>query len=512
MELLTFEYSGSITNLAASGNAVRVDGTTGGSVTVENPGGRSSEAGAGLAVSNSSGDVTIDNFDITDTSGPGIFVQGNDFTNKGATFDSINISNTTSTQNGITLQTNTGSGATILNNVGVTTVVGTGLLANTNTNITMTGTNSVTSTGATAVNISNGTGNHKLLFSDISSTGSPFSGISLSGITGGTNTFNVTGGITIDSANGPSLSMQNSKITANIPTTTITAGGNGGIQLFDMNDLTTTETLTFNTATIATTGGTGLLISNKSPSANNGLITFGDGLISALTGTAIDATNANLQANFSSVTSSGGAVRGISLVGSGSTGPSGIIIGSTTLTGITGTGILLRDNEPTGNQNGVYANFGNVTLQGTSGTGIAVAGTNALFSGANIDGFPTGVLLTSSTLADTIFEMQGTSITGSATGISITSTNGQIDATIRNSPTITATASALTAITGGDDIFIDATNNTQNANYNLTRNAPDTLGITQTNIATMGTQNNGVTVVDGGTTITGGQTVQTPIP
>ncbi|MCP4791206.1 MAG: hypothetical protein GY881_13315, partial [Gammaproteobacteria bacterium] len=74
----TFTYSGSITNLAGSGNAVFVNDTgPTGSVTVTNPGDRSSESGAGLVVSNSSGDVTIENFNITDTTGPGILAQNN---------------------------------------------------------------------------------------------------------------------------------------------------------------------------------------------------------------------------------------------------------------------------------------------------------------------------------------------------------------------------------------------------------------------------------------------------
>ena len=511
----TFTYSGSIIN--DIGNAVSVN-NTGGSVTVTNPGSPSTESGLGIVVSNNTGDVTIENFSITNTDGPGILAQNNKFAaNKGAQFNTIVINQQTTNSNGVTLSNNnnigvpTNTGIT-LNNLNVTTAGGgIGLFATTNDIITMTGTNPVTSTGAAAVSISNGTANHTLLFSDISSTLSLDNGVLLSNITGGTNTFDVTGGITIDQASGPSLVMQGSNITANVPLTTITNGGGGGIQLVSMNEKNATETLTFNTANITTTG-TGLFISNTvAPYSSNGLITFGSGSIASTNGTAIDATNANLQANFNNVASTGVVTNGIRLVGSGSNSPSGIIIGKTTLTGITGTGILLRDNEPTGDQNGVYANFGNnVTLQGTSGTGIAVAGTNALFSGANIAGIPTGVLLTSSTFADTIFEMQGTSITGSATGILITSTNGQIDATIRNSPTITATASALTAITGGDDIFIDATNNTQNANYNLT-NASDTLGITQNDITTMGTQNNGVTVVGSGT-ITGNSTVQTPIP
>ena len=250
--------------------------------------------GAGLVVSNSSGDVTIENFNITDTTGPGILAQNNTFAaSKGATFNNMTITQTNGSQ-GVNLSNNSGGNGVTLNNVDTTTATGTGLFATTNEIITMTGTNSVTSTNAAAVNIINGTGNHTLLFSDISSTSSPTNGVFLSGITGGTNKFDVTGGITIDQASGPSLVMQNSTLTANIPTTTITGGQIAGIQLVNMNDPSITalagETLTFGTASITTGVGTGLVISNTSPTGSNGLITFGGGSIAAANGPAINAT------------------------------------------------------------------------------------------------------------------------------------------------------------------------------------------------------------------------------
>ena len=510
----TFTYSGSIIN--DIGNAVRVN-DTGGSVTVTNPGGSSTESGLGIVVSNNTGDVTVENFAITDTTGPGILAQNNTFAaNKGATFNNMTITQTNGSQ-GVNLSNNSGGNGITLNNVNVTTATGTGLFATTNEIITMTGTNSVTSTNAAAVNIINGTGNHTLLFSDISSTSSPTNGVFLSGITGGTkNKFDVTGGITIDQASGPSLVMQNSTLTANIPTTTITGGQIAGIQLVNMNDLTG-ETLTFGTASITTGVGTGLVISNTSPTGSNGLITFGGGSIAAANGPAINATNANLQANFATVASTGGAANGIRLVGSGSTSGSGVTIGLTNLTTINGTGILLQDNLGPTKTNSVYADFGTVFLQGTGPTGISVAGTNALFTNADIDGFTTGVSLTSGSGAlDTIFQMESSSIRGGTTGVSMSSTANSVNATLlSNTISASAASNAISATTAGGDILINANNNSQPATfsqtYDLDNTAADTLGISQSSNAAMEAANNSATVNPSGT-ITHNQTPLVPVP
>ena len=479
---------------------------TGGSVTVTNPGGSSTESGLGLVVSNNTGDVTIENFSITNTDGPGIRAQNNKFAaTKGAQFNNIVISQTNNS-NGVTLLNNIGTNPTntgiTLNNLNVTTADGIGLLASTNDIITMTGTNSVTSTGAAAVSISNGTANHTLLFSDISSTLSSDNGVLLSNITGGTNTFDVTGGITIDQASGPSLVMQGSNITANVPLTTITNGGGGGIQLVNMNE-NATETLTFNTVNITTTG-TGLFISNTViPYNSNGLITFGGGPIASTNGAAIDATNANLQANFSNVTSTGVVANGISLVGSGSTSGSGITITKTDLTGIIGTGILLQDNEPNTAGAGVYANFGNrPTVSGSGPTGISVVGTNALFVGVQINGFFTGVSLRSSSSGTqpTIFKMESASISGGDTGVFMASTApaNSVNATLTNN-TIDAATTAINATNSGGNILIDANGNAQTGAskaYLLENTAGNILGISQATLAAMGAINNGATVTE----------------
>ena len=420
---------------------------------------------------------------------------------------------------GVVLSNNSGGNGITLNNVNVTTATGIGLFASTNDIITMTGTNPVTSTNAAAVSISNGSGNHTLLFSDISSTLSNTNGVFLSGITGGINTFDVTGGITIDQASGPSLLMQGSNITANVPLTTITNGGGGGIQLVNMNE-NATETLTFNTANITTTG-TGLLISNTvTPFDSNGLISFGGGGISTTQGTAINATNANLQANFSTV-NAGTAATGISLNASGSNGATGISIGTTTLTGITGTGVFLLNNEPVGNALGSYADFGILSISGTGTTGISVAGTNASFSGASIDGFTTGVSLTSSLTGalgtePTIFGMQSSSINNATTGVSLSSTNANnsVNATLTGN-SISAATNAINATNAGGLIVIDANNNTQpgaSSTYNLDNTAGTTLGISQATTAAMGAANNGATVtpLPAEANITPGQTPLVP--
>ena len=505
----TFTYSGSIIN--DIGNAVRVN-DTGGSVTVTNPGGSSTESGLGIVVSNNTGDVTVENFAITDTTGPGILAQNNKFAaSKGATFNNMTITQTNGSQ-GVNLSNNSGGNGITLNNVNVTTATGIGLFASTNDIITMTGTNPVTSTNAAAVSISNGSGDHTLLFSDISSTLSNTNGVFLSGITGGTNTFDVTGGITIDQASGPSLLMQGSNITANVPLTTITNGSGGGIQLVNMNE-NATETLTFSAANITTTGN-GLSVSNTTTPYNlNGLITFGGGSISTTNGTAINATNANLQANFASVQAAG-ASTGISLVGSGSTGASGIGISSTNLTAITGTGIFLLNNAPVGNTLGSYADFGILSIAGTGTTGISVAGTNASFSGASIDGFTTGVSLTSSTGTEpTIFEMQSSSILNATTGVFMSSTApaNSVNATLTGN-SISAATTAINATNAGGTIVIDANNNTQpgaSSTYNLDNTAKITLGISQADTGSMGAANNGATVSPSGT-ITAGATPLVP--
>jgi hypothetical protein len=487
-----FTYSGSITN--TSGNAVVVDGTTGGSVTVTNPGGRSTEDGSGIIVRNSQGDVSIARFDITDSTGPGILVQNNKFTGTVATFEDILISNTNTKSPGISLATNTGTVA--LADIEISTTGGVGLLASTNEVITMTGTNSVTTTDAAAVSFTNGTGVHTLAFSDISSSNSPTNGVLLSGISSGT--FDVSGGITVDDAAGPSVLMQNSTLTGNIPTVSITNGAGGGLHLLNMNDASALDTLSIGTATIGTTGGTALLVTNTSPFGGNGLTAIGAGSVTAAGGTAISARNANLTANFSQVSSTGATGTGISLIDSGTTSTlPGIAITSTSVTGVTGTGIFLQGNDPNTPSSGIYADFGTAIIQGTGQSGIFVQNTNASFTGTTIDGFTTGVSLFGDVGEETTFLGQNMNIgttTAPTTGINILANgSGTVNATV-SSNSLNATGDSLSATTSGaGEILLNANANTPATGFNL-NNAAGKLGISQGSEAALSSANNGVTV------------------
>lgn len=502
-----FSYNGLITN--TSGNAVIVDGTTGGEVVVENPAGSSTEAGAGIIVRNAQGDVRISDFEVTDTSGPGVLVQNNKFAAAGASFENIVVSNTNTTSAGFTLSNNTGPVA--LGNIDITTVGGAGIQANTNQQIAMSGTNTISATNAPALIDTNGSGIHTLAFADLGSVASPTNGVFLSGISG---TLDVSGGMTVDQAAGVSVLMQNSTLTANISTATVTAGAAGGIQLFNMND-GQVDPINIGTATIETTGGTAFAVTNTSLYGANGLVSIGSGSISATNGTAISATNANLAVTLSSVSTTNAVGSGISLIDSGATGVlPGLTISSTAINGVAGTGIFLQGNEPNLSGTGVFADFGTVLISGTGQAGVYAQNTNATFSGASIDGFVNGMSIFADAGEETTVLLRNSSIGGTTaptTGISIASNGtGTVNATLLSNGLSGATASLSAATSGVGEVLLNANANTPTADFNID-NVAGTVGISQADVPGLSSANGGVTVNETGLGVTDfNQAVPTP--
>jgi len=532
-----FIYNGSITNTA--GNAVNVDGTTGGSVLVTNPSGQSTDTGLGLVVQNSSGDVTIEKFNVA-SSQQGLLVQNNTFASGTSSGQFNNINVTQASGAGVQVANNIGPVG--FNNVnislsGTNSNTAVGFLGTNNEQITMTGNNSVAVDGNAAVSVTNASTVNDvttLLFTTVSSSNSPTNGVLLSGVDG---KFNVTGsGITVVGSTGPGVLIQNTQtgLAVNVPgTVTVTGSSGGGISLLDVN-APGTDTVLFNTVNLQTTGGTGLLVQNSAgPAADNGLVQINGGTISATKGSAISAINANLDITLTSASSTDAGGNGIELITSDSSagGYPAVRIGTTTISSPTANGIYLSGNKPVGPDAGVFADFGQVSITSAGQSGIFVEATNASFNGATISSSGgSGVTLVAADQEQTTFLIQNSNINGAGnSGVSMLSTgSGVLNATVQTNQ-ITATGNALLA--ANDSTATTGLNMTGNVVTSGTSippaetislsNAGGTFDVTQSSSAgppavtleqAISASNNSptviITTITG--TVTGGATIPTP--
>jgi hypothetical protein len=451
-----FIYKGSITNSA--GNAVKVDGTTGGSVLVTNPSGQSTDTGLGLVVQNSSGNVTIEKFDVA-SSQQGLLVQNNTFVpGPGGTsgqFNNINV--TKASGAGVQLAGNTGPVG--LNNVNISlsstnSNTAVGFLGTDNDTITMTGNNTVAVDGNAAISVTNAptvSDVTNLLFTTVSSSNSPTNGVLLNGVDG---TFDVTGsGITVANSTGAGVLIQDTQtgLAVNVPgTVTVTGAAGGGISLLDVN-APGIETVLFNTVSLQTTGGTGLLVQNSTaPAVGNGLVQINGGTIASTNGAAISAINANLDVNLTSVSSTGAGGNGISLVASDNSSNAfpAVRIGTTTISTPTANGIYLFGNQPMQAGAGVFADFGQVSITSAGQSGIFAEATNASFNGAMISSSGVnGVTLVAAGGENTTFLITNSKINGAGgSGVNMLSSGGGVlNATVLTNQ-ITATGNSLLAV------------------------------------------------------------------
>jgi hypothetical protein len=453
-----FIYKGSITNSA--GNSVKVDGTTGGIVLVTNPSGQSTDTGLGIVVQNSSGDVTIEKFNVA-SSQQGLLVQNNTFgagtTGTGGQFNTINV--TKASGAGVQLAGNTGPLG--LNNVNINLTsansnTAVGFLGSNNEKITMTGNNTVAVDGNAAISVTNAStvGDvTNLLFTTVSSSNSPTNGVLLNGVDG---TFDVTGsGITVADSKGAGVLIQNTQtgLAVNVPgTVTVTGAAGGGISLLDVN-APGIETVLFNTVNLQTTGGTGLLVQNSTgPAVGNGLVQINGGTITSTNGAAISAINANLDVNLTSVSSTGAGGNGIELItsdNSSNTFPA-VQIGTTTISTPTANGIYLFGNTPMQAGDGVFADFGQVSITSAGQSGIFAQATNASFNGATISSSAVnGVTLAAAGGETTTFLIANSKINGAGgSGVNIVGSGGDINATVQTNG-IAVTGSSISATNNG---------------------------------------------------------------
>ena len=488
----TFTYSGGITNTA--GHAVKVDGTTGGSVIVTNPTGTSTEDGLGLLVQNSAGNVKIEKFTIKSTQ-QGLLVQNNTFPsgapNTGGQFNNLTINGAGTA--GVSLSGNKGPLA--LQNIAITTGTATGFLAVDNEKITMAGANSVTTTGAAALSVTNAASINdttQLVFTSLSSTDSKNNGVLLNGVDG---KLDVTGaGITVANPTGVGVLMQNTQtgLAVNVPgTVSVTGAAAGGISLVNMNQ-SGSDSILFNAIDVATTGGTGLLVTNATaPAFGNGLFQVNGGTIASTAGTAINASNANLLLNLTKVSSTKASSSGLSFVNSdnsSSTFPA-VTIGTTTVESAATNGIFLQGNLPQLSGGGVFANFGTVSVTGSGQAGIFAQNTNASFTGATISTSGTnGIQLVANNAEETTLLFQNSIINGAKnSGVNIVSNvGGTVNATILNNG-ITATGNSISAVTqdASSTILLNASGNAGAAGgaptgaILLNNKAAGTLGVVQ---------------------------------
>jgi hypothetical protein len=492
-----FTYKGAITN--SSGNSVRVDGTTGGTVLVTNPSGQSTDTGLGIVVQNSAGDVTIEKFNVA-SSQQGLLVQNNTFDqgpNQQGQFNNINV--TKASGAGVQLANNTGPVG--LNNVAISLTsansnTAVGFLGTNNDTITMTGNNTVAVDGNAAISVTNSPAINdttKLLFTTVSSSNSPTNGVLLKGVDG---TFDVTGsGITVASSTGTAVLIQDTQtgLAVNVPgTVTVTGAAGGGISLLNVNN-PGTDTVLFNTVNLQTTGGTGLLVTNTSTPANgNGLVQINGGTIAATNGPAISALNANLDVNLTSVSSTGANGNGISLVASDNSSNTfpAVTIGTTTISTPTANGIYLFGNQPIGADAGVFADFGQVSITSAGQSGIFAEATNASFNGATIStSGVNGVTLVAAAGEETTFLFANSKISGATgSGVNMLSSGGGIiNATVLTNQ-ITVTGNSLLAVNAdsGSTIGLNMSSNTGTAggapgagNISLNNAAAGTFNVVQ---------------------------------
>jgi hypothetical protein len=485
-----FVYKGSITNNA--GNAVKVDSTVGGSVTVTNPSGTSTETGLGLLVQNSAGDVLIEKFKV-DSQQAGLLVQNNTFSGAtGGVFRNLTITGTSASAPGVSLSNNTGPMA--FQNIVVSTNAATGFLGVNNEQITMTGANSVTTTGAAALSVTNDasiTDSTTLLFTSLSSTNSTSNGVLLSGVDG---SLDVTGtGITVTNPAGVGVLIRDTQtgLAVNVPGTvsvTGTAPG-GGISLINVND-GINETVLFNSINLQTTGGTGLLVTNAPTAFNNGLVQINGGTIASTGGPALSALNANLDISLASVTSTDSTTTGISLVDSNNSFSAypGVTIASTTVTRAATSGIFLRNNIPQLAGGGVFADFGTASITNAGQFGIFAQNTNAAFTGATIaTSGVNAVQLVANSGEETTFLLQNSTLNGAGgVGVNISANSGTVNATVAtNRITVTGNSIAATTSGAGAVAALNATGNSGVAavaptgGIVLTNTAGNTLAVSQ---------------------------------
>jgi hypothetical protein len=484
-----FRYNGGITNIA--GNAVNVDGITGGSVVVTNPSGRSTESGKGILVQNSAGDVLIEKFNIT-SSQEGVLVQNNntagettikDVTITGATTAGISSVGNLRPVNYENVEVTLASPNTAVGFKGVN-----------NTAVNMAGSNSVTVNGNAALSMSNDptvADSNKLLFTSLSSTNSAGNGVFMSGVDG---TLNVTGsGIAVASPTGTGVVIQNTQtgLDVSVPgTVSVTNAAGDGISLLNAND-SSAATVFFNSISVTTNAGAGLTVTNSTiPAAVNGLVRINDGTINATGGPAINATNANLAVSLATVVSGSSATNGISLVGCDNvlgTYPA-LVIGKTTITSPSINGIYLKDNVPQVAGGGSFADFGTLSITGAGQNGLFVENTNASFNFATIaNSGNNAVQLVANAGEITTFLMQNSILNGAGnTGVNIQANSGTVNASVLNNQ-IKATGNSVTGLIGGSGatLAIDMTNNagvgapTPTGSVSLTNTAGNTLDVSQ---------------------------------
>jgi len=409
-------------------------------------------------VQNSSGDVTIEKFNVA-SSQQGLLVQNNTFVpGPGGTsgqFNNINV--TKASGAGVQLANNTGPLG--LNNVaislsGTNSNTAVGFLGSNNEVITMTGNNSVAVDGNAAISVTNAptvADVTQLLFTTVTSSNSPTNGVLLNGVDG---KFDVTGsGITVANSGGAGVLIQDTQtgLAVNVPgTVTVTGAAGGGISLLDVN-APGSETVLFNTVSLQTTGGTGLLVQNTAaPAAGNGLVQINGGTIASTNGPAITALNANLDINLTSASSTAAGGNGISLVASDNSSNAfpAVRIGTTTISTPTANGIYLFGNQPMTAGAGVFADFGQVSITSAGQSGIFVEATNASFNGATISSSGVnGVTLVAAGGEITTFLITNSKINGAGgSGVNMLSSGGGIlNATVLTNQ-ITATGNSLLGV------------------------------------------------------------------
>lgn len=371
-------YTGSIANSA--GHAVEVDGTSGGTVTVTNPNGQSTDSGTGILVQNlDGGNVVVSKFDIT-SQAEGILVQSG--TSGSAKFDTINI--TAAQTAAVSLVNNVGP-TTEFTNLNVNLAAGNkaaGFSSFNNSSVTVGPASAIKVDGNAALVMANtdssliGNNANSLTFSSLQSTNSSSNGVSLNGIDG---SLNVTGsGINVGGSATDGIVIQNSAdLAVSVPGTTTSSPTTGdAIKLVNNNQSKSSTGMTFNAVALTAADGNGLVVTNTTAAALNGPVSINSGSIKATGGAAVIANNANLNVNVSTATSSKSASDGISVVSS----QGKMTIGATTITGAANNGISLVNNDV------LSTNFGKTTITnpGTAGPGSAAVSISGSAFSANV--------------------------------------------------------------------------------------------------------------------------------
>jgi hypothetical protein len=333
--------NGSIVN--NRGRILQVNDTSGGNVTlVAQPGRPFIENGQGILVENAAGNVTVRNSQPGQTAAiiksrqDGINVNNS---SGNQTFDDVRIlaagTNGLPGYAGVNLQDN--AGTTAFNNLTISLTdvnnTATGFLAVNANTIDVTGNSSVNVANAPAVSMTN-VADANVNFKAVTSTDSPGNGVLIDTVAG---EFNVGSSLTVKNSQGDGFVVRNSPdLLVAVPVTTVTTGSGAtadGIVL--QNNKVDATTVNLGRVTVATANGTGLVV-------NNAGVTNSGGTINATGGASIAANTADVDITLATATSLNSSGPGLDLTNTSGA----VAIAATTVTAPTGNGINAVNNVP----------------------------------------------------------------------------------------------------------------------------------------------------------------------